>query len=652
MSNFKLNLPTDIPWERICVSKDMIDPIPCDSNLPPKFHSSMAVFRYDPEDEFQLYPNRLISYLKLVVTVAPYAPDINYDRAKKYLPSVLVDDLAESFPCYGAILQLTVTPEKNDLDKFSKEQFPYFVDFEPKKRELYEAVTDTGEVLSGSSNSLTVGKSSTNTESTENYNIDNGWNFGTNFTYAGTGGGFNVGDAKQVGEVNRTGFQHNNLRTSEASVERRELQSHTTHLSQMYNLFQGFHLGTNRALFFMEPRPHIRQSEVTFVNGPRALEGIQEIFLVVSRPNNMNDFCVSALLETAHLGKEPVYEYETAEDILNFRLSAIAQNKDTTWGETDWTEPKSHTEFYTPPPGYEIDLSRSGGYDIRILRQERLRRGPTVTVTRSSLSIFGEVTWRFWETGFWNDDHYANGYLDVDVTIYLRKTQPRLKEYIRKLFFSARDLCCCPQGSNRIKPWITYVTDLDSSVQVLVKKGLMNRSSFIESRLLATAIRSKMEESINSQNRANHGTVEFEQSDIYFTRISNLIAANKISSDFIDPIEVSSVLPKKTQEKIQKELGSISIGHLLKLDARKLSLSLDIPIDEALAIKDKALTEVGKKPFKRYDQNRPDVNNQDSNDNNDVEQKLRFLKELHEKGLINEELYNNCSKEIISKKLK
>ena len=36
MSNFKLNLPTDIPWERICVTRDMLDPVACDDNLPPK----------------------------------------------------------------------------------------------------------------------------------------------------------------------------------------------------------------------------------------------------------------------------------------------------------------------------------------------------------------------------------------------------------------------------------------------------------------------------------------------------------------------------------------------------------------------------------------------------------------------------------------
>ena len=38
----------------------------------------------------------------------------------------------------------------------------------------------------------------------------------------------------------------------------------------------------------MLPRPHIVESEKTFVNGPRELEGIQEIFLVVMRPRRIN----------------------------------------------------------------------------------------------------------------------------------------------------------------------------------------------------------------------------------------------------------------------------------------------------------------------------------------------------------------------------
>ena len=458
MSEFRLGLPTDIPWKRICVSEDMLDPVPCDAERPDRWRSSLAVFRYDPLEDYQPYDDCLISYLKVVVTVSPYVPEISKERATSYVPPVLVEDLEEAFPCYGALLQVTVAPPEELREEFDKKDFPYFIDFEPKKRELYEAVTDTGEVLSGSSTSLTVGKSAQQSDTTENYNIDTGWNFGLNASYAGTGGGFSVGESGQVGTVGRTGLQNTNIRTAEESTERRERQSHTTQLSQMYNLFQAFHLGTNRALFFMEPRPHIRQSEATFINGPRALEGLQEIFLIVARPRKMVDFCPSVLLETAHLTKTPVYEYDTRTHVINYRLLARAQNKDTTSGETDWTEAVSKTEDYAVPSGWEVDTSRgSGGYSVRILREARRRRGPTVTVTSTKVSVFGEVTWRFWETGLFNDDHYADGYLDADVTVYLRKTEPDLKEMTERLFLSAVGSLLLPATGGRRRSALDHV---------------------------------------------------------------------------------------------------------------------------------------------------------------------------------------------------
>ena len=51
-----LAVPTDIPWRRICVTGDMLDPEPCDLIVPPRWRSSIAVFRHDPPDEFQPLP--------------------------------------------------------------------------------------------------------------------------------------------------------------------------------------------------------------------------------------------------------------------------------------------------------------------------------------------------------------------------------------------------------------------------------------------------------------------------------------------------------------------------------------------------------------------------------------------------------------------
>ena len=80
-----------------------------------------------------------------------------------------------------------------------------------------------------------------------------------------------------------------------------------TLISQLYSLLQGYHVGTNRVVFFMQPRPHIQDMKFTFVHGPRRLEGIQEFFLVVNRPKSISGLCVEAALETAHLDEQRNY---------------------------------------------------------------------------------------------------------------------------------------------------------------------------------------------------------------------------------------------------------------------------------------------------------------------------------------------------------
>jgi hypothetical protein len=46
----------------------------CDTDLPPKWQSSIAIFKYVPADEYQLYPDYKITYLKVTVTLTGYQP--------------------------------------------------------------------------------------------------------------------------------------------------------------------------------------------------------------------------------------------------------------------------------------------------------------------------------------------------------------------------------------------------------------------------------------------------------------------------------------------------------------------------------------------------------------------------------------------------
>lgn len=67
---FRLRLPMDVPWMRICVSEDMADREVWDTSPPPKWQTSAAVFASQEED--QRYPDYEISYLKVTMTVSGY----------------------------------------------------------------------------------------------------------------------------------------------------------------------------------------------------------------------------------------------------------------------------------------------------------------------------------------------------------------------------------------------------------------------------------------------------------------------------------------------------------------------------------------------------------------------------------------------------
>src|SRR5690606_9649734 len=126
MSNFKLNLPTDIPWKRSCVTEDMIDKVVCDDELPGKWRTSMAVFKYTPEEDYQLFPDYDISYLKVSATITGYQPldkeiqaELDWDGVDadtEFTNEVLKELLTSHHPCTGAILQVVVGAPDNNPD--------------------------------------------------------------------------------------------------------------------------------------------------------------------------------------------------------------------------------------------------------------------------------------------------------------------------------------------------------------------------------------------------------------------------------------------------------------------------------------------------------------------------------------------------------
>jgi len=321
MSLQDLALPVDVPWQLIATSRK--DMLASHNDVFPNamWRSSLAVFAYDPDlsDLPEVFPDRALTFLKVVCSITSYAPG----QQDLPPPPVLIDELYQqyeddlkawkqkvkeleklehmTFPCSGALVQVAITPRAMDTDKEDISQLAYFASLEPQKRELIEAVTESGEAVTQSKSALDVRKGVTATDSMEDRNLFTGANLNV-----GAGGAqVGVGVQGQWGTIKKSGTDTVNMTNTDTSRETREGSSHTTSLSQLYHLLNSYHLGTNRAIFFLQPRPHTVQQKdrFTFIDGPQEIEGIQEFFLVVSRPKEvkLEDYSVDALLLTAHL---------------------------------------------------------------------------------------------------------------------------------------------------------------------------------------------------------------------------------------------------------------------------------------------------------------------------------------------------------------
>lgn len=350
MSNFRLNLPVDIPWTLVNCSRDMMDVSFCDKQMPSPFRSSIALYTYDPKEEDipEQYSGcgKHITYLKVSCSITGYQPTgeeksqiIDLLTSVKGVDYAQIDYLIrEYFACYGVLLNVSVHPKKELKDRLDK--YPHIIDFEPKLRDFYQAASETGEILTSSVGKLTTNKSFGTADSTQS-----SWNAGSEVTSGvgvkdpKSGAGADVGTKTNAstGQVRTESDQSNWGITTDASRERREGQSTTTQLSQMYNLLTGYHSGTNRASFVMLPRPHILQptDRRTFVQGLRVIEGVQDFFLIVIRDKDQPLLNVDVFLQTGHFpeninipGPTVESDYETTDFTLHMQDSMDASD---TW---------------------------------------------------------------------------------------------------------------------------------------------------------------------------------------------------------------------------------------------------------------------------------------------------------------------------------
>jgi hypothetical protein len=585
-------VPIDIPWQRIAFSSDMMDEIACDRELPLRWRSSVAVFEYEPPVDQQRIDGFKVSYLKVACSITGYQPSDKEIRIRERLGKfgwthkdhneALQAAVGAYYACYGAMLEVVVAPHAEE--NFALKDYPYFADFDPKKRELYELVTDTGEVMSRSLEDVNVRQGHTTLQSHEVRDKTDVKGAVAGY-YSGIVASGAVGGESGTTDITQQATE--NVRTTDAAREERETFSHTTQLSQMYHLLNSYHLGTNRAAFFVLPRPHVKESPFTFVNGPREIEGIQEFMLVVVRPKEMAGFCVEAYLETAHLTHNPVYDKGETTQPLPLKVNAeIHESDESHFNHV--TGANSSTKIV----GKVVDTDRgAGGYDTAGSRgydvlQPIIAVGlpPAITFTVSSDHV--DVTAIV--SGFYDepDDTLYPASLDLNAVVYYKNEVPAIVGYTDGLLITARAVCSCP-------PARILGVEYEKGLSVVYEKQIgklevrpsRERASIpiAEANRLQLDIHREMLHSLSSADRYPRGTVSLLDTQMVAGMLS--VSLSNANPEVNKRLAHYPGIDEELVRRVTQYVPSITRSKLLEMPLARQVENFGLTFAEAVALR-------------------------------------------------------------------
>jgi len=509
------------------------------------------------------------------------------------------DIVSKSYGCYGAILEVAVAPKgkTESGEDYPLPQYPYIVDTYPNKRELYELVSETGEMLSRSLENVNVRKGNTTMDSHEVLDIFGGFNISGQGEGPAGGGGGSFGMQGQWGTRDISQEEFTNIRTTDRSRETRESFSHTTQLTQMYHQLISYHIGTNRAVFFMLPRPHIVQSENTFVNGPLLLEGKQEFMLVVMRPEAVKEICTEAYLETAHIVNEPKYEYETSTDALTLHIEKNCEDTSGSFGDDPNFTYAENSETYTPPDGWEVDLERDNGYKVDSVSGQRIEEY-NVSAESDNVTAYGKISARFEDRTWPQSNVCYKGRLDMVVTAYIRKKKPNVVGYDQDLWLTGRGVCCgCkpkyPQFE--LPESVVFETPLKSTTEAPV--GGSATMNIREANQLRANIGQLIINGVNHHDRYPFGKVSFTDTQFISRIISKIVRTEKHRDNH--PIADIKGLDTKILKKVVRVAPKVSRGKLLQMPLAEQVDRFGLSYDDAVKLRRAALGLEGPLPNPR-----------------------------------------------------
>ncbi|MFE9690624.1 hypothetical protein [Micromonospora sp. NPDC005806] len=473
--------------------------------------------------------------------------------------------------------------------------YPHIIDFEPKIRDLYQAATQNGEILTASVSGVKTDKTRAHTETTET-----GLELGSKYTSPPSP----YGQAEVNGKISHkwgTTDQDSFQVQADASRNSRETQGTSTNISQMYNLLTGYHQGTNRASFIMLPRPHMLQptDRRTFAQGLRIIEGVQEFFLVVEHPTGMPGLCVEALLETGHFPETVTKEEPPAEQWIEnteeFTISLHANNGGVggLGGETKKIEDQP-TSVYTISSPWTIDRTKgdpSHGGISEIANNSNNQANTSLTgydyraTSDTSVQVFGTIYGAPW----WGPGAIFNRTYQV----HTRKPKPADDQggggpkVTTKFLITSRSLSTCLRTGSRCLeplplPQDRLVARTDSVVDeqtlpvapVLLEEQPDPISGGSATKDLLRQIHQALARSWRMPSRRPPGVTGLLETDHVKERIARLLPEDRLRARLADT---------SVPESVREGLGANTpVTDALALPLPDFARRTGLPVDEAV----------------------------------------------------------------------
>ncbi len=212
----------------------------------------------------------------------------------------------------------------------------------------------------------------------------------------------------------------------------------------------GYHVGTNRAVFQVLARPQaVAATDFgNFLQGLRAIEGIQEFLLVVSRPQQMDGLCVEAWLETGSFPEIANFIQQPPEYEESFEDFPVAQTANSGLFSKDYVSIEAE---YTVGSGWVIDQRPERGADnghpgLKMTddRSNEVARATLAdhiyaATSDTTVSVKGEICGK-------RNPFAADASFDRSYRVFTRSVEPKPVHQqpsanVGRLIISARELC-------------------------------------------------------------------------------------------------------------------------------------------------------------------------------------------------------------------